>query len=183
MSVHVDPGSFRDPAGRVYNVGDQIFRTVMPESTLAYETVRDSGLLSSLVEQNMIVGSKEVSSDPLADFAKNSNYVLEHPRIPFISYPYEWSFSLHKQAALHHLNVHLEALESGFTLSDATAYNIQFVGTRPVFIDHLSLRPYRENELWTGHRQFCMQFLNPLILWSLKGIQPNDWFRGSLEGI
>ena len=64
--------------------------------------------------------------------------MLEHPRIPFISYPYEWSFSLHKQAALHHLDLHLAALDNGFTLSDATAYNIQFQGTRPVFIDHLS---------------------------------------------
>ncbi|MCC6948214.1 MAG: class I SAM-dependent methyltransferase [Bradyrhizobiaceae bacterium] len=108
---------------------------------------------------------------------------MEHPRIPFISYPYEWSFAVHRAAALLHLDLHLEALNSGFTLSDASAYNVQFRGTRPVFIDHLSLRPYREGELWTGHRQFCMQFLNPLILWSRMRVQPNHWFRGSLEGI
>ncbi len=109
--------------------------------------------------------------------------MLEHPRIPFISYPYEWSFSLHKQAALHHLDLHLAALDNGFTLSDATAYNIQFQGTRPVFIDHLSLIPYNEGDIWLGHRQFCMQFLNPLICWAVLGIQPNPWFRGNLEGI
>ena len=44
----------------------------------------------------------------------------------------------------------------GFTLSDATAYNIQFAGSAPVFIDHLSFRPYREGEIWAAHRQFCI---------------------------
>jgi len=183
MSALPDPGSFRDPAGRVYNIDDRIFRTVMPVSAKAYESVRDSGLMERLIQQNILVGSEETDNSQLTKYAENSSYILEHPKVPFVSYPYEWSFSLHKQAALHHLKLHMEALESGFTLSDATAYNVQFIGTKPIFIDHLSLRPYRDNELWTGHRQFCMQFLNPLILWSLKGIQPNSWFRGSLEGI
>jgi ribosomal protein L11 methylase PrmA len=74
-------------------------------------------------------------------------------------------------------------LDDGFTLSDATAYNIQFIGPQPVFIDHLSLIPYKDGDVWMGHRQFCMQFLNPLILWAVLGVQPNHWFRGSLEGI
>jgi hypothetical protein len=53
----------------------------------------------------------------------------------------------------------------------------------PVFIDHLSIVPYSEGELWTGQRQFAMQFLNPLILWAKRGVAPNPWFRGSVEGI
>jgi ribosomal protein L11 methylase PrmA len=183
MNAIADPGSFRDPAGRVFAIDGRIFRTVMPVSAPAYESARGSGILARLADREMIVGFEETDRKPLGTLADASTYVLEHPRIPFISYPYEWSFSLHKRAALHHLDVHLEALESGFTLSDATAYNIQFVGTRPVFIDHLSFRPYREGELWIGHRQFCMQFLNPLIVWALLGIQPNYWFRGSLEGV
>src|SRR5690606_36443878 len=60
---------------------------------------------------------------------------------------------------------------------------VQFVGPDPVFIDLLSLRPYREGEFWQGHRQFCEQFLNPLILRSVLGVPHNAWFRGSLEGI
>ncbi len=56
--------------------------------------------------------------------------VIEHPRLPFISHPYEWSFEALRAAALHHLDVHLEAMEGGLTLSDASAYNVQFVGTR-----------------------------------------------------
>lgn len=183
MNAVADAGSFRDPAGRVFVRGDRIFRTVMPQSAPAYEGLRDTGLLGRLIDDGLVVGSREAGSADLEGFAPAPSYVLEHPRIPFVSYPYEWSFSLHKQAALHHLDVHLAALDSGFTLSDATAYNVQFVGTRPVFIDHLSFQPYRDGEIWAGHRQFCMQFLNPLLCWALLGLQPNHWFRGSLEGI
>src|SRR3546814_11800804 len=63
------------------------------------------------------------------------------------------------------------------------SYNIQFDGPRPVFIDVLSFRRYREGEFWTGHRQFCEQFLNPLLMRALCGIPPNAWYRGAQEGI
>ena len=147
MNAIADAGSFRDPAGRVFVSEGRILRTVMPQSAAAYEGARDSGLLARLIGSGLMVGAEEVDPAALAQDAAAPSYLLEHPRIPFVTYPYEWSFPLHKAAALHHLDVHLEALEAGFTLSDASAYNIQFVGTRPVFIDHLSLRRYREGEI------------------------------------
>jgi ribosomal protein L11 methylase PrmA len=182
-AVAADPGSFRDPGGRIYATAERIFRSVMPPSAPAYERARDSGLLGSLATRGLLVDTAERDPSLLGDIGPAPAYVLEHPRVPFVSYPYEWSFSLLKKAALHHLDVQLAALDQGFALSDATAYNVQFVGPRPTFIDHLSFRPYREGEIWIGHRQFCMQFLNPLIFWSRLGLAPNSWFRGSLEGI
>jgi ribosomal protein L11 methylase PrmA len=155
----------------------------MPKSAPAYESARDAGLLERLVKGGSLVASSEVDRSILDGQCRDAAYVLEHPCLPFISYPYEWTFSALKAAALHHLTVQLEALDGGFSLSDATAYNIQFIGTHPIFIDHLSFRPYREGEVWLGHRQFCMQFLNPLILWSRLGVAPNHWLRGSIEGI
>jgi ribosomal protein L11 methylase PrmA len=110
-------------------------------------------------------------------------YVLEHERIPFISYPYEWPFGALKAAALLHLELQLDALAHGVQLSDASAYNVQFDGARPVFIDLLSFRRYTEGDYWLGHRQFCEQFLNPLLLRALVGVPHNPWFRGALEGI
>lgn len=177
-----DPGSFRDPGGRVFSWGDRILRAVFEASVTDYEAFRDSGFLGRLVDEQKLVASEEVSiaSDGLPDIAP---YVLEHPRLPYISYPYEWTFSLHRSAALLHLDLQLEALEAGFTLSDATAYNLQFEGVRPVFVDHLSFVSYNDGQIWRGHRQFCMQFLNPLIMWAKLGIAPNNWFRGSLDGI
>lgn len=103
--------------------------------------------------------------------------------MPFISWPYEWPFSALKSAAKLHLDIQVDALASDVVLSDASAYNVQFDGHRPVFIDSLSFRRYREGEYWTGHRQFCEQFLNPLVLQAKTGIPFQPWFRGTLEGI
>lgn len=179
----VEPGSFRDPGGRVFHAGEKIFRAVMAPAAENFAQASQSGLLRKLVEQGKLVDFADVTEEAPSLGLEQASVLLSHPRIPFISYPYEWSFSLHKAAALFHLDFHLALLEQGFTLSDATAYNVQFDGTRPVFIDHLSIRPYVDGEIWAGHRQFCMQFLNPLLMWSLLDVQPNHWFRGSLEGI
>lgn len=180
-SLTADPGSFRDPGSRVFVDPDRVLRAVFETSAADYESVRDSGLLKELIVDGLLVEAAELSqnSAPVTD----ARYVLEHPRLPFISYPYEWPFALLKKAALLQLDLMIRLLDRGFTLADATAYNLQFTGTRPMFIDHLSLRPYVEGEIWAGHRQFCMQFLNPLILWTRLGVAPNAWFRGSLEGI
>lgn len=177
-----DPASYRDPSGHVYRSGDRIFRTVNKFGVNAFEKVRTSGILDRLTDQGLLLPGLDVTASDVPR-PPGAVYLLEHPRIPFISYPYEWSFSLYKAAALHHLDLHLAALDGGFTLSDASAYNIQFLGTRPIFIDHLSLVPYKEGMMWEGHRQFCCQFLNPLILWSRLGVAPGPWIRGSGEGV
>jgi ribosomal protein L11 methylase PrmA len=181
-AVTANPGSFRDPGSRVYEQGDKILRWIGDQGVANYESARDAGVLDRLIGDGFFVSSKECERGAISGNC-DASYVLEHERIPFVSYPYEWSFSLLKRAAMFHIDLHLRALEQGFTLTDATAYNIQFKGTRPIGIDHLSLKPYEVGEIWAGHRQFCMQFLNPLILWSRKGVAPNSWFRGSLEGI
>lgn len=176
-------GSFRDPSGHVYEADGAIFRAIAPAAAREYETARDAGVFDDLVSVKKLVGLKEV--DPTGFAAENGAmaHLLEHPRLPFISYPYEWSFSLLRDAALFHLDLHLDLLDRGFTLSDASAYNVQFNGPQPIFIDHLSIRPYRDGEFWAGHRQFCEQFLNPLLLRSIFGVPHNSWYRGNLEGI
>ncbi|MBB72261.1 MAG: nodulation protein NoeA [Legionellales bacterium] len=109
--------------------------------------------------------------------------MLEHERVPYVSYPYEWCFYQLKDAALHHIDFQLYLLQNDVVLKDASAYNIQFIGAKPVFIDLLSLASYQQGEYWLGYRQFCTQFLNPLLLRSILGITHNSWFRGNLEGV
>jgi len=179
----IDPGSFRDPSGRVIRQGSRILRTVYEPGRAAFEAARDAGVHQAAIDAKFLLPMIEVDSDALRDLEPQSAHVLEHPVLPFVSYPYEWTFTQLKTAAIHHLDFQLFLLERGFTLSDATAYNVQFIGTKPVFIDHLSIIPYVEGGLWAGHRQFCMQFLNPLVLWAKRGIAPHAWFRGNLEGI
>ncbi|HEY8381866.1 MAG TPA: class I SAM-dependent methyltransferase [Microvirga sp.] len=176
-----DGGSFRDPSGHVYEIDGDILRTVTRKAAADYDFVRQTGLLAALAERGLVIGSEEIVSDALS--GENIHRVLRHPKLAFISYPYEWSFPLLKAAALLHLDIQIEALEKDVVLSDASAYNVQFVGPKPVFIDVLSFRRYTEGEFWTGHRQFCEQFLNPLLLRSVFGTPHNAWFRGNLEGI
>ena len=180
MSIMRDQGSFRDPAGYVAHYDGRVFRVLREDAFAAFEQLKSKGLLAELFARKWLVPT-EVSSEPaLGDLSRR---VLEHQPIGFISYPYEWPFELLKRAALFHLDLHLLALQFGFTLSDASAYNVQFIGIEPIFIDPLSLVPYREGQLWLGRRQFCEQFLNPLLLTALLKIPFNAWYRGSVEGI
>ncbi len=181
--VAPDPGSFRDPRGRINYVGDRVFRTITESAAADFEFVRDSGLLERLAGDGRMIGTEITSAEILGERGKDARYVVEHPKLPFISYPYEWSFPALKAAALLHLDVQMEALDAGISLSDASAYNVQFQGARPLFIDLLSFRKYQDGEMWAGHRQFCEQFLNPLLLRSKLGIVHNPWYRGAQEGI
>jgi ribosomal protein L11 methylase PrmA len=178
-----DSGSFRDPSGTVLVAADRVFRTIMPIAAADYENTRRTGILEELVAHGLVVEERPVSKEVLGSLGEVASYVVEHPKLPFISYPYEWCFHALKDAALLHLDVHLRCLDRGVTLSDASAFNIQFCGPSPIFIDTLSLRPYREGAIWTAHRQFCDHFLNPLLLRSLLGIPHNAWYRGSMDGI
>ena len=142
--------------------------------------VRGTPAYRSLVDEGLVIGS--VETDHRMHGAEDT-VVLEHPKIPFWSYPYEWSFRLLQAAAVAHLDIQLRLLPHGIALSDASAYNVQFLGPRPVFIDALSFRRYRENEHWMGARQFQEQFLHPLLLESLTGAAIQSFYRGSAEGI
>ena len=88
-----------------------------------------------------------------------------------------------KDAALLQLRVTRKALSADLALKDATPYNVQWRGARPVFIDVGSFMRGRVGEPWLGYRQFCMLFLYPLLLEAYRGIPFQPWLRGSLEGI
>ncbi|HXX73946.1 MAG TPA: hypothetical protein VEI50_02345 [Nitrospiraceae bacterium] len=177
------PGSFRDPSGHVYEIEGQIFRTVLEHHAVHFEYVKSTGLLQQFVQDGRILPAEQVHKEVLGPVEEDVKYVIQVPKLPFVTFPYEWSFSALKAAALLHLEINLAALNKGITLSDASAYNVQFQGTRPVFIDHLSFRKYYNGEIWAGHRQFSEQFLVPLLLRALFGISHNAWYRGTQEGI
>ena len=88
-----------------------------------------------------------------------------------------------KDAALLQLDLLLAALDHELILKDASPYNVQFRGARPVFIDVGAFERLRPEELWVGYRQFCMLYLYPLLLQSLKRVDFQPWLRGSIQGI
>ena len=123
--------SFRDPSGFVYWEKNAIHRYVDKSYFDSYNTLIDSGLYAHLVEKKMLISHKTLISDV-------DHMVLEPSLVPFVSYPYEWSFSQLKDAALLTLSLQKEALLHGMTLKDASVYNVQFVDGAPIFIDTLS---------------------------------------------
>ena len=184
--MKLDGGSYRDVAGRIYHSNGKIFRTISNYGVKNYQAIRDAGLLDDLQAKGFIVASRELSKQQqtkLGGDALQAAFVLEHERIPYISYPYEWSFEQLKAAALHHLDLQLYCFDKKFVLTDATAYNMQFIGGRPIFIDALSFKPYQQGEFWQGQGQFSMQFLYPLLLWMKLGIPYHSFVKGNLEGI
>lgn len=178
-----EAASFRDPAGRIYHLDGRVFRTISKNAVSEFEAVQQNSALQNLIEDKKVVPSLHAEGVALPADDAGIGKIVEHPSLPFISYPYEWSFSLLKAAALHHLDLQIALLPAGVSLSDATSYNIQFNGPRPIFIDALSFTHYNEGDYWLAHRQFCEQFLNPLLMHALVGVSHNDLFRGSLEGL
>ncbi len=104
-------------------------------------------------------------------------------RIPFLSFPYEWSFSQLKAAALLTLDLQQAALRHGMTMKDASAYNIQFEGTAPICIDCLSLETLEDGAPWVAYAQFCRHFLAPLALAAKVHLDAPLMLRDYIDGI
>ena len=83
-----------------------------------------------------------VATEELDEAPPPWSTLLRHERIPFVSYPYEWPFSMLKRAAVLQLDLLLDALGAGLILKDATPYNVQWRGTKPVFIDPEGVRTH-----------------------------------------
>lgn len=191
--VKIEPGSFRDPDSRVIVSDEGVFRVLSEDGLADWKTLEASSLFERLTGEGSLVPTEEAGDSDAGALgsaaeidgalAKGTAAVLRHERIPFVSYPYEWTFSMLKDAALLQLDVLLAALEEGMILKDATPYNVQWRGTRPVFVDIGSFERLREGEPWAGYRQFCMLFLFPLLLESHKDVPFHPWLRGSIDGI
>lgn len=183
MSIIFEKGSYRDPAGQVFYHKDKVFRGLTLSGERRYNFIKNEGILDESIKRKFLIKTEEVSD--IENFKDKNQFkkILQHEKINFITYPYEWCFDQLKDAALHHLDFQIFLLNRNCILVDASAYNIQFINSKPIFIDILSLSNYEEGSYWLAHKQFCENFLNPLILSSKKNISFNNWFRGNLEGI
>ena len=183
-SAAFEPGSFRDPDSRVWSAGGRILRLLSDRGLADWRAFSASPLFAELVREGKLVGTREAGDVPaLPGLHDGVAGVLEHDVVPFVSYPYEWSFGMLRDAALLQLELVRRAVEAGLQLKDSSPYNVQFRGARPVFVDVGSFEPLREGEPWAGYRQFCMLFLYPLLLEAWKGVPFQPWLRGSIDGI
>lgn len=172
-----EPGSFRDRNGRVHYQDGRVLRTLGPRASENWQRLQETAFFRRCVEAGSIVATTDLGPQP------DGGGLLEHERIPFVSYPYEWPFGMLKDAALLHLDLMRDALAEGFVLKDATPYNVQWQGARPVFIDIPSFEPLPPGAPWAGYRQFCELMLYPLMLQAYRGVDFRPLLRGRIDGI
>lgn len=172
--------SFRDPAGFVYlDKAGRLLRQVTTVGADDFELLHSSKLYDSLTQKGWLIPHHAVSDKQ----AKGAHAIVEPEKLPFITYPFEWSFSQLQDAALLTLQIQKEALKHGMTLKDASAYNVQFRQGKPLCIDTLSFEKYTAGTPWKAYRQFCQHFLAPLALMAYVDSRCAQLSRVHLDGI
>ena len=131
-----DPGSYRDPAGFVFRRDGVVYRQINESFAEDWDEFEASGLYQRLADEAVLISHADVDAALAAE--PPAHKVIRPEQLDVISYPYEWSFSQLKDAALLTLRAQSLAADAGMTLRDATAYNVQFLRGRPILIDSLS---------------------------------------------
>ena len=109
--IEIEAGSFRDPAGKIFYHKDKVYRILNDEGKKRFEFLKKNELLKNLVSEKLVISSNQISPETLELKEVLNKQVLEHDKIDYISYPYEWSFQQLKDAAIHHLDLHLYLLK------------------------------------------------------------------------
>ena len=160
-TIKPHPASFRDPAGFVFEVDGELLRAVHPDAVADVNRFFSSGLHDELVAAGLFVPHERIAH---TEGLPEGWMTLRPRRLPVISYACEWSEGQLRAAALATLEIQRRALRHGMTLKDASSFNIQFAGSRPVFIDLLSFTRAGSERRWVAYRQFVEHFLAPLAL-------------------
>lgn len=156
------PSSYRDNDGFVFKHNENVYRFIHARHENAYNQLMNGGLYKELTAKGWLIPHTTVADEN--NFNLPEGTVIFPEQIPFISYPYEWSFVMWQDAALLTLQIAAASLKSNMVLKDATPFNIQFLKGNPVFIDTLSFEIYKEGKPWIAYRQFCESFLAPLLM-------------------
>lgn len=176
----IENSSFRDKSGFLFYYENEIYRKIDFTYKKQYEHLMNSKLYKELTENNLLISHNEIDNLKI----KEGYYKIIKPeKIPFISYPYEWSFSELKDAALLTLKIQKISMKYDMTLKDGSAFNIQFLNGKPIFVDTLSFEKYEEGQIWKPYKQFCQHFLAPLALMSKKDTRLNLLSKIFIDGI
>lgn len=183
MSVIFEPSSFRDNDGFIFYKDRTIYRSINSSYKNVWDQLSTSDFFLNLIMEHKLVDFSIVNEEFGKDIIPKPYKVIQVQKIPFISYPNEWTFSKLKKAALLTLSIQKQALLNNFTLKDASAYNVQFIGNKAIFIDTLSFEIYQEGSPWQAYKQFCQHFLGPLLLWQYGLKEIKSLFIDNIDGI
>ena len=179
-------GSYRDPSGYVFTRGGEVYRAIDDQCFQTLETLYARGLLRKLIEQRLLVPTHVVEDRHLAAVLRTEHpgfgHFLRHERIFPVTYPYEWSSTMLGDAALLTLDLEMALIDQGFSLKDATAFNVQFRLGRPIFIDLASIEQPTRLDVWPALGQFNRMFLYPLLLAKYRHWDIRSYFLSHLDG-
>lgn len=173
--------SYRDPAGFMFKTDGIFYRQVNKLFQEDFDYFISSGCYNELSSTELIIPHEVINENLTGD--ANCYLTLKPEQLTFVSYPYEWSFDMLKDAALLTLTILKKALDKGMILKDATPYNIQFHKGKMIFIDSLSFEKYQEEKPWAAYRQFCESFLGPLLLMHYRNIPVQQLMLSWPDGI
>ncbi len=179
-----DAGSFRDPMSRVFLSEDRVLRALSADAAADLRAAMDSRFFAKEVAAHRLIETTLLEGAP-DELGVTGEWeaLVEHPRLPLWSYPYEWTFSMLQDAALLQLDLQGEALAENLACKDATAFNVQFDGSSPIFVDVGSFERYRDGDPWYGYLQFCQLFLFPLLFQAYADLPFQSFLRADINGI
>ncbi len=183
MTEPYEFGSFRDRNARVFTRDGAVFRGLNAQASAEWDALAETRFFRRFSADGRLVATEKVDAPAATNDTERWVSFLRHERIPFVSYPYEWCFGMLKAAALLQLDLLLAALDEEMILKDSSAFNVQWVGAEPVFIDIASFERLSPGAPWVGYRQFCEMFLCPLMLQAYKDVSFNARMRGNIDGI
>ena len=185
--------SFRDPAGRVLFVGNRVVRVINHTAVAELEACLASPALHRFVASGRLVATKALSRLQLNELCEETaslettefdGVAVEHERIPFRSFPYEWPPEMLHTAGELTLDLAESLLPEGLGLKDATPYNVLFRGPKPVHVDLLSFEKRVPGDpTWLPFAQFSRTVLLPLLANKHFGIKLNHVLASQRDGL
>lgn len=158
------PLSFTDEVGTLFFAGDRVIRGIRPEAAADVEALLAADWLRALSDRGLIVAARRCEME-LPGYA----LAIEHPRLPVVTYPYEWSYGMLRDAARLILELNEQLNLHGWELKDCHAYNVVFDGGKPVYVDFGSLQRRTGGRGWAAYHQYRCAYDYPLEMWRAGG--------------
>ena len=180
--------TFRDPGGVVYFLPDRILRHIRPGAEADFLRFCHAKGFESFYEQGALLRHRNTQSRP-EDVGPGAwpetgpGLWIEHPRVPFISYPAEWTFGMLREAAKLTLELGETALAEDLELKDATPRNVVFWKGRAVFVDVLSFQGFSGTPVWRAYHQCVRSLILPLWLARDLGMRLDRVFLCERDGL
>ncbi len=123
----VEPGSYRDRNGRVYYTSDAVYRGLSARALADWDLLSTRRFFRRMMDAGKLVATERLDPEDHGELDLPAGWAgfLRHQRIPFVSYPYEWSFGMLKDAALLQLELLNAAIDEDMILKDGSAFNVQ----------------------------------------------------------